>query len=202
MSIFGPGGVAIAGHHVSYGLLAVLLSVPVAGLAIYQFRSGAIGGGASSGSGAPSVDANGNILDSNGNPIGGSSVVGGGGGGGGGASDAALQNLGQQISALAQLFGSTQPYPGQGYAAQPAISYPTNNYYGTKAADVPAPSGSSTFQPTSSTPAPSPASGGFSPVVPRIQSQIQNAFNIVAAPTNPLVGTTYSGRATGGAFIP
>jgi hypothetical protein len=44
--LFGPGGVDIAGHQISYGLLAVILGVPVAAFAIYQFTQG---GGVSAG---------------------------------------------------------------------------------------------------------------------------------------------------------
>lgn len=131
--MFGGGGVTIAGHHVSYALLAVLLSVPVAGLAIYQFRSGALGSGVTTGTSAGgfSVDANGNIIDANGNIIGqagGASVAGGGSGGTSSASDAALSGLSAQIGALAQLFSAST-------GSVPSVA-PAYAYAGTRTVDT------------------------------------------------------------------
>jgi hypothetical protein len=141
MKLFGAGGggFMVAGHHVSYGLLAVLLSVPVAGLAIYQFRSGAIGAAAApnTGTGTTSVDAYGNILDSNGNVIG--TATGAAGAGGGGASDAALAALNGQVGSLTALLQGMSAY------SQPAPtgpSYISNSYTTiTKAADIPVAAG-------------------------------------------------------------
>lgn len=69
MSIFGPGAVTIAGHKISYGLLAAGAGIAGAVLLVIQMRSqgGSIGSGTSSA--GTYTDQYGNVYDANGNLI-------------------------------------------------------------------------------------------------------------------------------------
>jgi hypothetical protein len=158
MPAFGDGHALIAGHKVSYGLLGVLLGVPVAAFAIYQFTQG---GGLSAGTapaatGAPYIDANGNLVDANGNIIG----------------AVPMGTVSLPMGAAGTTAGSAGP---QAPAADPLAALFA----------APAYSQSSFSQPVyaSAAPAPTPPSGGgvfVTPAAPSFLQSVQSAFSPIA----------------------
>ena len=106
MKLLGPGGVDIAGHHVSYGLLAVLLAVPVAALAIHQFRQG--GGISLGGVSTGTADTSGGTGADTGAVAGTDST------------NAALASLSSSYGSLASYLAGTTPYSAPAMAAIPA----------------------------------------------------------------------------------
>lgn len=162
MKVFGQGAVNIAGHKVSYGLLAAVAGIAGAVLIFIQMRNAGSSIGAGSTPATGYTDAQGNVYDANGNLI--SAAAPASGSASGADWQSAFSALSSQISALN--FG-TSSAPSMSAPSSPAAVAASAGYanYATQWGNTGAQTGPANAQPgepqpTVSQPKPSYAQQG------------------------------------------